>query len=65
MRAEGAGRIYLIFAALLLAGYVVTETRGVVFASAVDPQPLPPEVRSSKNGYRTHTFWHVGYTGGK
>ena len=26
---------------------------------------IPPSVRASPGGYRSYSFWHVGYHGGK
>jgi len=65
MRADWGTRIYMAVATVVLLGYAACETRGTVFASAEEKMPLPPDVRSTHGGYRTHTFWHVGYLGGK
>lgn len=60
-----ARSIYLAFAGLTLAGYVVTEQRGAVLATAEEKVPLPPDLKNNRGGYRSHSFWHVGYMGGK
>ena len=59
-----AGKLYLVAGACVLAFYMYTETRGVVFGSADTKRSVPPEAKSSR-GYRTHGFWFVGYHGGK
>ena len=55
---------YLLVGVLVLATYLITESRGMVFSSADTKQTIPVGARSQK-GYRTHGFWFVGYHGGK
>lgn len=57
-------KLYMLAGAAVLAGYLVTETRGVVFGSSDKKATLPAEARSTR-GYRTHGFWFIGYHGGK
>ncbi len=59
------GRIYVVLAAFILFGYAACESRGTVLASAEEKMSLPPDVKSTRGGYRTHGFWTVGYQGGK
>lgn len=58
-------RFYLVGVVLLLLGYVSCETQGAVLASAEEKMSLPPDMKATRGGYRTHTFWSVGYQGGK
>lgn len=59
------GRFYAVAVFLILGWYTACESRGTVFASAEETRSLPPDVKSTRGGYRTHTFWTVGYQGGK
>lgn len=66
MRLESwTGRLYLVLVVIILVGYAGCQVRGTVIASAQEEMPLPPEVKSTRGGYRTHGFWTVGYQGGK
>lgn len=59
------GRIYLVLVVFVLLGYAACESRGTVLASAEEKATLPPDMKATRGGYRTHTFWSVGYMGGK
>lgn len=54
---------YLIFAAIVLAGWAAVAFTGREFFNAPE-QRLPAEARAP-GGPRTFHFWHSGYRGGK
>lgn len=52
------------FAVLIVGGYTaVAVTQREL--SKVDKDEIPGSVRSSPGGYRSYSFWHSGYHGGK
>ena len=66
MRVETwTGRLYLALALATLLGYAACEKRGVVLSSAEEKLTMPPDVKSSRGGHRSHVFWTGGYQGGK
>lgn len=56
---------YAIFCALVVAGFAVVETRGIVLIPRAAHVTIPASVRSSPGGYRSFHFWHTGVHGGK
>ncbi len=57
-------KIVLVFAVLVLGGYTalaVTQRE----LTDVEKDEIPGSVRSSPGGYRSYSFWHTGYHGGK
>jgi hypothetical protein len=57
--------IYLVLGISTLGFYAVSEARGVVYFERDQRTPIPPSVRSTPGGYRSHGFWYSGYQGGK
>ena len=57
--------IYLFFAAGILGFYLFSETRGLVYASTDTKTTIPAGASKSRRSYRSHSFWFVGYRGGK
>ena len=52
------------FAVLVVGGYTaVAVTQREL--STVEKDEIPGSVRSSPGGYRSYSFWHSGYHGGK
>jgi hypothetical protein len=56
--------IVLVFAAIVLTGYTALGFTQRELASA-EKDEIPGSVRSSPGGYRSYSFWHSGYHGGK
>lgn len=57
-------KIVLGFAVLVVGGYsalAVTQRE----LRAAEKDEIPGSVRSSPGGYRSYSFWHSGYHGGK
>lgn len=57
-------KLYWVVGSSLLAFYLISETRGVVYAGTDTRSAVPVEAKS-RRGYRTHSFWFIGYRGGK
>ncbi|MBI2374660.1 MAG: hypothetical protein HYV07_11750 [Deltaproteobacteria bacterium] len=57
-------KLYAAFGASLLLFYLSTERNGNVFFGSDERTQAPKEARGS-TGYRSHSFWHTGYQGGK
>lgn len=57
-------KLYMLFGALVLAGYTGTELMGWEGETAMR-QTIPMSVRNSPGGYRSYHFWHSGFHGGK
>jgi hypothetical protein len=58
------GRIvYAVLGAGALVGWTVMSQTGM--ATSHTTYKLPQSVRQSPGGYRSFTFWHSGYQGGK
>ena len=52
------------FSVLILGGYTALAVTQRELTS-VDKDEIPGSVRSSPGGYRSYSFWHSGYHGGK
>jgi len=52
------------FATLVLGGYTALAITGRELRNE-ERDEIPASVRSSPGGYRSYSFWHVGYHGGK
>jgi hypothetical protein len=52
------------FAVLVLGGYTAVAVTQRELRS-VEKDEIPGSVRSSPGGYRSYSFWHSGYHGGK
>ena len=56
--------VVLVWAVVVVGGYTaVAVTQHEL--STVDKDEIPGSVRSSPGGYRSYSFWHSGYHGGK
>jgi len=55
--------LYAAIGAGALIGWTVLAQTG--YAPAGTSYKLPQSVRQSPGGYRSFTFWHSGYQGGK
>jgi hypothetical protein len=55
---------YGVLGAIVLGIYLLAGVRGWHFFEA-DRDELPSGVRHAPGGYRSYSFWHVGYQGGK
>ena len=56
--------VAIVFALLVLGGYsaiAITQRE----LSEPEKDEIPGSVRSSPGGYRSYSFWHSGYHGGK
>ena len=59
------------FAAFVLGFSILTVTSYAALAATQrelgneDRDEIPSSVRSSPGGYRSYSFWHTGYHGGK
>lgn len=54
----------VVFSVLVVAGYTaLAYTERELGKEQRDE--IPPSVRSSPGGYRSYSFWHSGYHGGK
>jgi hypothetical protein len=51
-------------ATLVLGGYTALAVTGRELSSGERDQ-IPGSVRNSPGGYRSYSFWHSGYHGGK
>lgn len=56
---------YAIFCALVTAGFLAIEWRGIDLFPRASHVTIPASVRSSPGGYRSYHFWHSGFHGGK
>ena len=52
------------FSVLVLGGYTALAITGRELGSEPRDES-PPSVRTSPGGYRSYSFWHSGYHGGK
>ena len=52
------------FATLVLGGYTALAITQRELGNE-ERDEIPASVRSSPGGYRSYSFWHVGYHGGK
>jgi hypothetical protein len=52
------------FGVLVIGGYTALAVSQRELRSA-DKDEIPGSVRSSPGGYRSYSFWHSGYHGGK
>ena len=52
------------FSVLVLGGYTALAITGRELGSEQRDE-IPPSVRTSPGGYRSYSFWHSGYHGGK
>lgn len=57
-------KIYLAVGSLIVAFYLFSESRGMIYGSSDTKSPIPTAAKSGR-GYRAHGFWFVGYRGGK
>ena len=57
-------KIVLVFAVLVLVGYTALAVTQRELKDA-EKDEIPGSVRSSPGGYRSYSFWHSGYHGGK
>ena len=61
---SGLTLVVLAISVVILGGYTaVAMTQREL--SSVDKDEIPGSVRSSPGGYRSYSFWHSGYHGGK
>lgn len=60
-------KLYSLIGAAILAGYLLTESRGIVFFSTDTKSAVPPgKAVKGSTGRRSRSFWYVGgYRGGK
>jgi hypothetical protein len=56
--------VVLGFTVLVLGGYTALAVTQRELKS-VEKDEIPGSVRSSPGGYRSYSFWHSGYHGGK
>ena len=56
--------IVVSFAVIVLTGYTALGFTQRELKS-VEKDEIPGSVRSSPGGYRSYSFWHSGYHGGK
>ncbi len=56
--------IVLVFTVIVLTGYSALGFTQRELTS-VEKDEIPGSVRSSPGGYRSYSFWHSGYHGGK
>jgi hypothetical protein len=52
------------FSTLVLGGYTLLAISGRELTTQQRDE-IPASVRSSPGGYRSYSFWHTGYRGGK
>ena len=57
-------KLYLVIGSVLLVGYLASEARGMVYTGTDTKSAIPKGAKSSR-GYRSHSFWFIGYHGGK
>lgn len=56
--------VVVSLAVVILGGYTAVAVTQRELTS-VDKDEIPGSVRSSPGGYRSYSFWHSGYHGGK
>ena len=56
--------IVIGFSVLVLGGYTALAVTQRELRS-VEKDEIPGSVRSAPGGYRSYSFWHTGYHGGK
>ena len=56
--------LVLVFAVLVLGGYTALAVTQHELKDG-EKDEIPGSVRSSPGGYRSYSFWHSGYHGGK
>ncbi len=56
--------VVVAIAVVILGGYTAVAVTQRELTSA-DKDEIPGSVRSSPGGYRSYSFWHSGYHGGK
>jgi hypothetical protein len=54
----------VVFSVLTVGGYTVLAITQRELGGQ-DRDTIPSSVRSSPGGYRSYSFWHTGYHGGK
>jgi hypothetical protein len=55
---------YLVYAASTTGAYAMTSLTGWE-PGTQKREVIPASVRNSPGGYRSYSFWHSGYQGGK
>jgi hypothetical protein len=61
---SGLALVYAALGGVVLVVYVLAGARGWHFFEP-ERAELPSSVRHSPGGYRSYSFWHTGYQGGK
>jgi hypothetical protein len=56
--------VVLVFAVMVLGGYTALAVTQHELTDG-EKDEIPGSVRSSPGGYRSYSFWHSGYHGGK
>jgi hypothetical protein len=56
--------LYLVFSGIVSTGYAFAQLSGWEPGTA-EREVIPPSARESPGGYRSYSFWHTGFHGGK